>query len=49
MGFGHKSKGMTVERGLKGINVNEFVPDHMEWVSGAAANQEALVKIERIS
>lgn len=46
-GFGHKAKMMTVERGKEGINVNEFVPDHMELISGAAANEEALVKIER--
>ena len=46
-GFGHKAKMMTVEKGKEGINVNEFVPDHMELISGAAANEEALVKIER--
>jgi anaerobic selenocysteine-containing dehydrogenase len=48
VGFGHTSKGMTVEKGKAGINVNEFIPDHMEWVSGAAPTQEALVKIERM-
>jgi len=48
VGFGHKSKTMTVARGKEGINVNEFIPDHMEWVSGAAAVQEALGKIARI-
>jgi thiosulfate reductase/polysulfide reductase chain A len=47
-GFGHKSKKMTIEKGKQGINVNEFVPDHFELVSGAAACQEALVRIERV-
>jgi len=47
-GFGHKAKMMTVARGKEGINVNEFIPDHMELLSGAAACQEGLVKIERI-
>jgi len=48
VGFGHKSKTMAVARGKEGINVNEFIPDHMELVSGAAACQEGLVKIERV-
>jgi len=48
VGFGHKSKGMSIARGKEGINVNEFIPDHMELVSGAAACKEGLVKIERI-
>ena len=33
---------------LMRANVNEFIPDHIELVSGAAATQEALVKIERV-
>lgn len=48
VGFGHKSKKMAVARGKEGINVNEFIPDHMELVSGAAGCQEGLVKIERV-
>ncbi len=48
VGFGHKAKRMSVARGRAGINVNEFIPDHMELVSGAAACQESLVKIERV-
>ena len=48
VGFGHKSKKMAVARGKEGINVNEFIPDHMELISGAAGCQEGLVKIERI-
>jgi len=48
VGFGHKAKMMGVPKGREGINVNEFIPDHMELVSGAAGCQEALVKIERI-
>jgi len=48
VGFGHKAKMMAVARGKEGINVNEFIPDHMELVSGAAGCQEAIVKIERI-
>lgn len=48
VGFGHRAKRMTVARGKKGINVNEFTPDHMELLSGAAGCQEALVKIERV-
>jgi thiosulfate reductase/polysulfide reductase chain A len=47
-GFGHKSNAMTIRKGREGINVNEFVPDHIELVSGAAATQEALIKIERV-
>ena len=47
VGFGHKSKEMSVARGKEGINVNEYIPDHMELVSGTAACQEGLVKIER--
>ena len=47
VGFGHRAKMMAVARGKEGINVNEFIPDHMELVSGAAGCQEALVKIER--
>ena len=48
VGFGHKSKKMSVARGREGINVNEFIPDHMELISGAAGCQEGLVKIERV-
>jgi len=48
VGFGHKSKTMMVVKGKEGINVNEFIPDHKELVSGAAACQEGLVKIERV-
>ena len=48
VGFGHKAKTMAVARGKEGINVNEFIPDHIELVSGAAACQEGLVKIERV-
>lgn len=48
VGFGHRARMMAVGRGKEGINVNEFIPDHMELVSGAAGCQEALVKIERI-
>ncbi|BBO85222.1 molybdopterin oxidoreductase [Desulfosarcina ovata subsp. sediminis] len=47
VGFGHKAKHMSVAKGKAGINVNEFIPDFMELVSGAAACQEALVKIEK--
>jgi len=48
VGFGHKAKMMAVARGKEGINVNEFIPDRMELLSGAAACQEGLVKIERV-
>jgi thiosulfate reductase/polysulfide reductase chain A len=48
VGFGHKSGAMRVARGKEGINVTEFVPDHMELLSGAAGCQEALVKVERL-
>jgi anaerobic selenocysteine-containing dehydrogenase len=48
VGFGHKSKKMAVARGKEGINVNEFIPDHMELISGAAGCQEGLVKIEKV-
>jgi len=48
VGFGHKAKMMAIARGKDGINVNEFIPDRMELVSGAAACQEGLVKIERL-
>ncbi|MFH0896518.1 MAG: molybdopterin-dependent oxidoreductase [Candidatus Bathyarchaeota archaeon] len=47
-GFGHKAKMMTIEKGKEGINVNEFVPDHIELVSGAAATQEAIIKVEKV-
>jgi len=48
VGFGHKANMKRVARGKEGINVNEFIPDHIELVSGAAACQEGLVKIEKI-
>ncbi len=48
VGFGHKAKLMSTTRGKEGINVNEFIPDHMELVSGSAACQEGLVKIEKV-
>jgi len=48
VGFGHKAEKMAVARGKEGINVNEFIPDHVELVSGDAGCQEGLVKIERV-
>ncbi len=48
VGFGHTARMMGIARGKEGINVNEFIPDHLELLSGAAACQEALVKIERV-
>jgi thiosulfate reductase / polysulfide reductase chain A len=47
VGFGHKAKMMAVAKGKEGINVNEFIPDHMELISGTAACQEALIKIQK--
>ena len=47
VGFGRKAKMTTVAKGKEGIHVNEFIPDHMELLSGAAGCQEGLVKIER--
>lgn len=48
VGFGHKAKMMRVARGKEGINVNEFIPDHIELVSGAGACEEALVRIQGV-
>ena len=48
VGFGHKAKTMRVARGKEGINVNEFISDYIELVSGGAACHEGLIRIERV-